>query len=671
MVSMSYKNVTKEDVKVLERQGCSTQDWSLVKVAEGFKPGRVKNVQFLGRVNIGRLAGEIRTASGLTKPAGIYNAAIADCTIGDDVRICNVGVHISNYEIGAGACIENVGKMETSAGALFGNGVEVAAVNEAGGREVIIFNELSVQFAYLMCLHRYRPKLIRRLAEIAKREVEKVRADRGKVGAGAQIFSTTEIIDVNIGQCAIVNGAACLINGTILSSTEAATTVGANVSAEDFIIAEGSSVTEAVNLKKVFVGQGCQIGKQFSAENSLFFANCEAFHGEACSIFAGPYTVTHHKSTLLIACLYSFYNAGSGSNQSNHMYKLGPAHEGKLERGTKTGSFSYMMWPCRVGPFSVVLGKHTRNFDTSDFPFTHLEAGPTGRCIMVPGLHLVTVGTMRDAKKWPSRDRRKGSKRRDIISFDVLSPYTIGKMLKGCSILKELYDKTNKTVEDVTIKGAQMKRVLLRTSQRFYRTGIEMYLLEKVLSRAEKSLDGGVEKIQKSFAADGDSVYSSQWTDIGGQLMPLQRLLDVTAAIEKGEIDDIDTFGKVMGEIYQASEKDEWHFVKDTYKQIFEEDLESMTEEGLVQMAESYQKVKGKFLKQVLVDAEKEFGDLSRTGFGHDGAAEDLDEDFHRVRGRYNDNKFVREMRANLEAVERRVSDFKEKLLQSIKAKRR
>ena len=94
-----------------------------------------------------------------------------------------------------------------------------------------------------------------------------------------------------------------------------------------------------------FVGQGVQLGKQFSSENSLFFANCEGFHGEACSIFAGPYTVTHHKSTLLIAGIYSFYNAGSGTNQSNHMYKLGPVHQGVLQRGSKNGSFSYMRWP--------------------------------------------------------------------------------------------------------------------------------------------------------------------------------------------------------------------------------------------------------------------------------------------------------------------------------------
>jgi hypothetical protein len=354
-VIVCLSQAPQEQIKVLEGQGCSAEDWSKVKVADGFNPARVRNVQFLGRVHIGWLTGNISFAGGLEKPSGIYSATIIDCKVGNDVRISNVGVHIANYDIRSGACIENVGTMVTRPGASFGNGVTVAVLNEAGGREVTLFDELSAQFAYLMCIHRYRPELIKKLLGIARNEVKKVRSDVGKVGTGAQICSTPEILDVNVGPHAVIKAAASLVNGTILSSSEAPTIIGSNVVAEDFIIAESASVAGAAHLKKVFVGQGCKVGSQFSAESSLFFSNCEAFNGEACSIFAGPYTVTHHKATLLIACLFSFYNAGSGTNQSNHMYKLGPVHEGKLERGTKAGSFSYMMWPCRVGPFSASI----------------------------------------------------------------------------------------------------------------------------------------------------------------------------------------------------------------------------------------------------------------------------------------------------------------------------
>ena len=667
----TYRNLTQAELKILQDQGCIAEDWNSVKVADGFDPARVRNTQFLGRVRIGRLTDNVKPAQGLEKPSGIYNATIADCTIGDNTRISNIGVHIANYDIASDVCIENVATMQTRPGATFGNGVEVAALNEAGGREVVIFDELSVQFAYLMCLHRYRPVLIKNLSEIAHNYVETVRCDRGKIGQGTRIFSTTEILDLNVGPHAVVNAAVSLVNGTILSSTEAPTLVGSNVVAEDFIIAEGTSVTVTVNLKKVYIGQGCRIGDQFSAENSLFFANSEAFLGEACSVFAGPYTVSHHKSTLLIACLLSFYNAGSGTNQSNHMYKLGPVHEGKLERGIKAGSFSYMIWPCRVGPFSILLGKHTRSFDTSNFPFTHLEADANGRCSMVPGLYLTAVGTMRDSAKWLRRDRRKGTKKRDIISFNVFSPYTVGKMIKACSILKNLQENTDRRLEEVTMNGVRMKRVLLRTSQKLYRTGIEMYLLEKILAKAEKFIDGprscprqedAGEKIRKAFATEPDAVYSRDWVDIGGQLMPRQRLLNVTAAIENRKIADFETFNTEMDKIHQAAEKDEWLWVKNAYKEAFNRDLEKLARAQFIEDAESYQKVKTKFLKLVLVDAEKEFNEITRTGFGQDGSADDLSEDFRQVRGQYDQNKFVRQIRDNIKEIERRVKRLKREI---------
>ena len=374
-----YVALTDEQIAQLKHQSCTVQDsdWSRVQVARGFVAERVRRVHFGGQVRIGRMDGPCQAAAGAA--SRIQDATLLDCTIGNDVRIVRVGVRLANYDIQDGACIEDVGLLETRPQATFGNGVEVDAVNEGGGRGVVLFNELCSQFAHLMCLHRHRTALQTRLAEMARAAAARVHVPRGVIGAGARVQSVPEMINVHVGPAAIVQAATSLVEGTILSHPEAPTTIGAGVQAKDFIVAEGSQVTGAATLAKTYVGQGCRIGRQFSAENCLFFANCEGFHGEACSVFAGPYTVTHHKSTLLIAGMFSFYNAGSGSNQSNHMYKLGPNHEGKLERGVKTGSFSYMMWPCRVGPFSLVLGKHSRAFDTADFPFSTLEAVHDGR----------------------------------------------------------------------------------------------------------------------------------------------------------------------------------------------------------------------------------------------------------------------------------------------------
>ena len=656
----SLAALTDEQRRELTRQGCTAEDWNTVRVAGGFDTARVRNVAFRGSVEIGSQAGSVKGAGGVAAPCGLYDATLIDCTVGSGVRIANVGVHIAGYDISDGACIENVATMRTSPGATFGSGVEVAVLNEGGGREVVLFEGLSAQFAHIMCLHRYRPGLVERLGEMASACAESVRADRGLVAPGARICSAGEIVDVKIGASATVNGAASLRNGTILSSPDAPTTVGAGVEAEDFIIAEGSAVTGGAVLDKVFVGQGCLVGKQYSAENSLFFANSEAFHGEACSVFAGPYTVTHHKSTLLIAGMFSFYNAGSGTNQSNHMYKLGPVHEGKLERGCKTGSFSYLMWPCRVGPFSVVLGKHTGTFDVADFPFSHIEARSDGRCSMVPGLHLTTVGTVRDGAKWPTRDRR-GESKRDVISFDVFSPYTVGKMLRACETLKQLQETTDKSIEEVSVGGAMVRRPILRSWKKYYRPGIEMYLLEKVVGVVERAIESGA-GIPECFAADADAAGEGRWVDVGGQLMSQQRLADLAGAVERGEVADAEDFAAAVASIRDAYEKDEWAWVRSAYPQVFDVDLDTATVEDIAAAAEKLLAVKGRFLNLVASDADKEFAELSRTGFGVDGEPADLDEDFRAVRGTYEDNSFVTDMRASVEQLRERIEQFQQKL---------
>jgi hypothetical protein len=660
--SNAYSPLTDQQVEQLKSQGCRADNWSAVAVADGFDPDRVHDVRFEGEVKIGSLAGTVTCASGLDRTCGIQEATVINCTIGDGVRIVNVGSHIANYTIGDGACIEDVGVVQTNPGAMFGNGVEVEVLNEGGGREVSLFNGMSSQFAHLLCMHRYQPKFIEKLEAFAKSQADSAKSDTGTIGAGAKVSAVARIIDVNIGEAATVWGASALVNGTILSSDDAPTLVGDGVQAHDFIIGEASKITQGGIVAKTFVGQGCQIGKQFSAEGSLFFANCEAFHGEACSIFAGPYTVTHHKSTLLIAGLFSFYNAGSGTNQSNHMYKLGPVHEGKLERGCKTGSFSYMMWPCRVGPFSVVLGKHTRTFDLSDFPFSHIEAAHDGRCMVVPGLNLSTVGTVRDGAKWPTRDRRKGKQMRDRISFDVFSPLTVGRMIAGSDRLQALKDNTDKSVDIVTISGAQVKRVLLRSGIKYYRSGIQTYLLEKVVSRIERAVAEGGGGLGQSLATSPDAVYSEKWVDIGGQMMPIKRLENLYAVVESGSITDLSAFESALDAIHAAYEDDEWAWVRHAYIKVFDIDPEAIKVTDAASIADQLLDVQTKFLNLILIDAGKEFDQVTRTGFAQDGSDADQTADFQAVRGEFDTNKFVTQMKQALEILNTRIEKLKQAL---------
>lgn len=652
MESLSYRTLSPQDIERLVARGCTAEgdDWSGVQVADPLDLSRISSTHF---------AGQNRLGTGVT----LRNAVLIDCTVGNQARITNVGVHIRNYEIGEVASVEDVGTVEARTGAKFGNGVEIEVLNEGGGREVILFDELSSQFAHLLCLHRYRPRFIARLRELAEQAAAEAHGGKGKIGAGAKIRSVVEMLDVHVGPAATVQGATSLVNGSILSCPEAPTLIGAGVQGDSFIVAEGARVTGAAMLSKTYVGQGTQVGRQFSAEGSLLFANSEAFHGEACSVFGGPYTVTHHKGSLLIAGLFSFYNAGSGTNQSNHMYKLGPVHEGRVERGSKTGSFSYMMWPCRVGPFCVVLGKHTRGFDTANFPFSHIEALPDGRCSLIPGFNLTTVGTVRDGAKWPTRDRRKCPVKRDRLSFDVFSPYTVGRMLRGMTILQDLQQKTDRSVSTVSIGGAEVKRVFLRTGLKFYRRGALMYLTEKIVARLESILAAAPITWRNAVATKPGAVFSEDWVDIGGQLMASARLESLVKEVEEGQA-DLATFHQRLDEIQACYAEDEWAWVKWAYQQLTGVDLVTAEPAQLQEVADSLLACRQEFLEAVLADAVKEFDRHSAIGFGTDGPETALDADFQAVRGDYDSNKFVKQMQAEIAQLGARVAQFKERLTQ-------
>jgi hypothetical protein len=627
------------------------EDWQSVRITDPFLADRIRDVDFAGTVSIGSLQGSVSRPSARTKPCGIYRARIQDCTIGDNVRIANVGGHLAGYHIGDRVLIENIGVMETRPGARFGNGVDIVALNEAGGREVPLFDALSSQFAYLVCVHRYRSDVVECLMAMARKAAADATKGFGTIGDDVWITGVSKIIDVNIGSGATIDAAQSLVNGTVLSHPEAATEVGDGVTAKDFIVAEGAQVGGGAIVRSSFIGQGSRVGNQFSAENALFFANCEAFHGEACSVFAGPYTVTHHKSTLLIGGMFSFYNAGSGTNQSNHRYKLGPTHEGKLERGSKTGSFAYMMWPCRVGPFSVVLGKHTRSFNTANLPFSHLEADASGRCEAIPGHYIATVGTLRDGAKWPNRDRRTGPVLRDVLCFDVFSPLTVGRMIRGAELLSQLQESTDRSVASVNAGGAEIKRVLLRMGAKRYTAAVERYLLEQIFNRLEKQLATGAKRLNDALAADSRAVLSQEWVDVGGQLMPHDRLDSLCRAIASGEIATIERLQHAFDDIRGTYDDDTWAWVRRQSATSLNLNLDEISPDQVRECISQFCEQQQKFLRLVLIDAEREYDEGSRVGFGLDGDAKATDDDFTAVRGKFAENSFVKQVTAEIESL--------------------
>lgn len=654
----AHRQLTEDETQQLGRQSCRATDWGKVLVTDPFDASRVRGAVFLGNARLGSLAGTV-TCGTVEEPCGVYDAVLGDVTLGNGCLIRNIRSRLAHYTVGDGTLIQDAGVIESEPGAAFGCGTVVDALNEGGGRGVALYPELSAQVAHIFALHRHRPTLIQQLERMIAARVAQAKGQAAAIGAGARVCGVQTIRNVMIGPAARIEGAAVLENGTILSEPQAPAAVGSAVIARDFIIAEGASVTDGAILAHCFVGQGCRIGKQFSAENCLFFANCEAFHGEGCSVFAGPYAVTHHKGTLLIAACCSFFNAGSGTNQSNHMYKLGPLHQGILERGCKTGSFSYLLWPCRIGAFSVIIGKNMANFDTGDLPFSYVDAQGS-RSYLTPGYNLYTVGTVRDAAKWPARDRRKASVKRDLIHFAAFSPYVAGKLLRGEKLLSQLAAQTERSVEEVNINGIFVKRLLLKSGARFYTIAIEAYLADRLLARVESVVSQGLAAVRQRLAPEAEGATGRAWLDICGLLVAAERLHALEASIESGAVPDLAALQGRLAECHAAYARDEWNWVAAAWEERFGVKPQEMTPAALAQAADKLLASRQKAIRMILADAEREFAESAQTGFGVDGDAEARRADFEAVRGTYAGNKFVAEMKAELAGIEQRVAGFKQ-----------
>jgi hypothetical protein len=656
---MNYSQLNEEQVARLLSQRCTAADWRSILIAPGCDLTRITDVRFLGNVQIGDNTGN-HSVENVELQCGIYGACLANCEIGDHVRIANIGSVLSNYNIDNDVVIQDVAALTADANVAFGNGVELETVNEGGGRTVRIINDLTSQTAYAQAMLRHDIGFTRKLDDLVTAKANEAKAERGRIGEGARIVHCGTIHNVNIGPQALIHGAQFLENGTVNSCAEHPTEIGEGVQAKSFILSEGARVDGGTILDKVFEGQGVKIGKQYSAENSLFFANCEAFHGEAVSLFAGPYTVTHHKSTLLIAGLFSFYNAGSGTNQSNHMYKLGPVHQGVLERGCKTGSFSYLLFEAHIGAFSVVIGKHYANLEVPNLPFSYIfeEAGAS---TIVPAMNLVSVGTVRDGEKWPNRDRRKAPRKRDLIVFDVFSPYTVEKMRRGRDELKDLGVSTPKDKLTISYGGAQLNRRSLEKGARRYGLAIQRYLTQRVMERVRDaaSQHASWNSVVKSLKPLSTLQNVTEWTDVAGLLTPSERLKQLESRVANGLIGTYDALVAEFHKMFDCYRLDEWQYVFETYEKEFGVQLTALTKNDLLVVADVWEEASASLQAMILEDSKKEFGDFARIGYGLDQSQEEKKKDFEFVRGTSETNGVVQKLSAEVAAIAKTKEQFK------------
>lgn len=546
------RTLTPSEITRLEENRCHAEDWQKITVGENFSADRLYDVQFIGECSIGSNSDTVTTDMGFELPTGIRHARIINSTIGDNTLVENVSAFICNADIGDNCIVNNVSVIQTTEGTTFGQGNTISVMNEAGEGNVVLYSGLTSQIAALTVLppclgeqyddgdatieaRRQAKDAVRRMV---MEEVMSRMPKRTLIEDNVRITDTIEITNSWITQWTEVRGAQRISETTLWSRQDNSVFVGAGAILDGCIVTLGSSVSNNAIAKNCFIGENSTLTDGFSATDSLFFANSYMANGEACAAFCGPFSVSHHKSTLLIGGMYSFYNAGSGTNFSNHAYKMGPIHYGIMERGAKTASGAHILWPAHIGAFTMCMGKIATHPDTSALPFSYVIGDGTDTYI-VPARNIATVGTYRDAAKWPRRDMRPQGSRRSMVDTEWLNPSTMTKVVEAKVTLEALRDQKGAREVYETADGSLIKRSALEKGISLYTLAIKLYLDRHLLSADEEA----------DYNTSFDDTPASQtfgrplsrgaslFADLSGMQISNASVMRIVDAITSGDID--------------------------------------------------------------------------------------------------------------------------------------
>lgn len=587
---MEYRQLDEKEIRQLEDNNCWAEDWQRVMVADDFNPNAVRNVTFYGDVKLGSFDKSIEISKTFMRRTGVYNATLRNVTIGNNSLVENVGNYINNYVIGSDCYISNICTMETTEGATYGEGNIISVLNEVGEGNVVSYHGLTSQIAALMVRHAGNNAFRTAIRRLVAEYIQRTTPDTGTIGNGVKIVNTKEVTNTVVYNDCEINGAARISDCTIMSSPEASVFIGTGVICENSIIAHGSSIINSVKMQDCFVGEACKLSNGFTAAQSVFFANSYMSNGEACAAFCGPFSSSHHKSSLIIGGMFSFYNAGSATNFSNHAYKMGPIHYGTLERGAKTASGAYLLMPAHIGTFSVCFGKLMYHPDTRSLPFSYLIA--YGDIMyLVPGRNLTTVGLYRDIRKWPKRDMRSKQSRKSIVNFDWLSPFSVGEIIQGKKILERLREASGDNVSTYNYHEYVIKTSSLRKGIKYYDIALRIFM-------------GAVLK-RHALVPPVSTVGTGKWNDLSGLLLPDSEEQQLVSDIADGTIESMDNIVDRLNAINDNYNEYRWAWA---YRMILDYyGLSEITQQDAERIHTDYITARRAWIAEIKKDAEKEY----------------------------------------------------------------
>lgn len=259
------------------------------------------------------------------------------------------------------------------------------------------------------------------------------------------------------------------------------------------------------------------------------------------------------------------------------------------------------------------MGRHVNHQDTSDLPFSYLIKQQSTTYI-VPGANLKSVGTIRDAKKWPLRDLRAEEDRLDQINYNLLSPYVIRKMLNGIRILEDLQKASGENSETYSYQSGLIRRSSLLKGMKYYRMAIDKFLGNSLISRIMQFEFKDIEGL-RAVLRPSTGYGLGDWMDMAGMIAPHDAVQAVLDEIENGLLTDVEDINRRFAAVHAGYYDYEWAWAYNAIEEYYGVCLNTITADKICELIGRWKRSVISLDELVYEDARKDFALSALTDF--------------------------------------------------------
>jgi Domain of unknown function (DUF4954) len=664
---IDYRNLNAAEIEMLVRNSNTSDDWNKILVSRAFNASLVKNCKFYGLVRIGKLEPFYLEFNNLRMPVGLYNSTIISCDFGNNVCVDNVN-YLSHYIIGDDVMIANTNELACTDHAKFGNGIIkegedervriwLELCNENGGRSVIPFNGMLPGDAWLWSKYRDDAALLEKFKEFTEKKFDKRRGYYGKIGDRTVIKNCKIIKDVWIGSDAYLKGANKIKNVTINSDAKRKSQVGEGCEIVNGIIGFGCRIFYGVKAVRFVMSSHSQLKYGARLINSYLGNNSTISCCEVLNSLIFPAHEQHHNNSFLCAALVMGQsNIAAGATIGSNHNSRSPDGEIIAGRGFWPGLCVSLKHNSKFAAFTIIAKGDFPAELNIPIPFSLVSNDVAhDRLVIMPAYWFMynMYALARNAWKYVDRDRR--TEKLQTIEYNFLAPDTINEIFDALDILKKLQpnDDGVTTIQGWENTSRPTEIVKVPQAIKIFRELVQYYGVLDIFRHCADGKFSDFDALKKSLSA---KIKRSEWINLGGQLVQKDEVEKLKYNIKAGKVKDweeLHEFYKLKGNAYPQDRLNHAYTSLLEILNITPRQFTPALFKTLLQQAIATQEW---MCKGIYSSREKDYTSPYRK------MVYDTNEEMNKVTGRLEDNSFIQQKLAELDAFKKEVKTMMRKL---------